>query len=264
MRALAFVVAACVAATGCSRTGGAGDGSPVERMFDAPYEKFLFEAGAHQGACEISITAKGNAGTQSDGTDTSIEVDAEGNYRLSRETSFEMVRVGNLLWQRAGSSAKWEAIEGGARGDLVRDDAIAGWRTVLAPLRDRITLKKTGTRTAGGRTIEEFDIVVEAGGGADGGVQALDGKGNVGLDQETGFPVSFAFEGSWEGPAMAPADGRVTWTADKLACAITEWGAVEAVTPAIAAPTPAAPEATGSPTPAAPAKPAATKKPSRR
>lgn len=254
-----LLAAACVAAAGCSRSGDPATRTPLERMFDAPYEKFLFDAGAHEGTCEISLTAKGDAGTKTDGTATSIEVDAEGSYHVTRG-SFEMVRVGNIAWQRDGADAKWERIEAGARKDLVRDDAIAGWRDVLAPLRERLSLTKTGTRTAGGRTIEEYDIVAETGGGADGGVQVVEGKGNVGLDEETGFPVAVVFEGSWEGPATAPAEGRVTWTAETLSCAIGEWGAVETITPAVATPTPAASPA-ASPAAAKPTpKPAATKK----
>ena len=236
MRVGVAVLAGVFVATAACSTSRGKDGKPVDRMFDANYEAFIADAKAHKGTCEISISARGDGGEQSNGLTTTVEVDDEGSFRVEREGAFELVRVGSVAWQRS-AGGKFERIESGARSDLTRDDAIAAWRDVLAPLRERLDLAKQGSRKLGDRTIDEYAITAEAGGGADGGLQIVEAKGAVGLDAETGFPVSLTFEGAWEGPATPPAEGRVTWTVEKLACSVSELGGVPAITPAIATPT---------------------------
>lgn len=224
---------------GCSRASGPTK-EPVDKMFDAAYEKFISAAKAHKGGCEISMSAKGDGGKKTDGVQTTVEVDDEGSYRLDIDDSFELVRLGSIAWRRE-KGGKFVRVESGARPDLMRDDAIAGWRDVLRPMRERLTLTPAETTTLGERALEVYTIAAEPGGGADGGVTVVEGKGAVALDRETGFPVKLTFQGSWEGPATPPAEGRVTWTVETMKCEITELGGIEAITPAIPTPT-AAPE----------------------
>jgi len=237
--------------SGCSRAAGP-TGEPVDRMFDSSYEKFISSARAHKGGCQIQLTAKGDGGTRSDGVDSTVEVDDVGSFHLSLDGAFELVRVGSIAWQHQ-KGAKFAHVESGARPDLLRDDAIAGWRDVLRPLREHLTLARAETDELGERSIEVYTITAEPGGGADGGAQVTSGKGAVGLDAITGFPVAFEFEGSWDAPATPPAEGRVTWSTEKMECKVTELGGVPAITPAIATPTPtpAATAATATPAPSA-------------
>jgi hypothetical protein len=257
MKLVRIAVPAVLLLAGCSRSSGP-TGEPVDRMFDAGYERFISSAKAHKGGCEISLSAKGDGGSRSDGVETTVEVGDDGSYRLHLDNSFELVRVGSLTWQRE-KGGKFERVESGARSDLMRDDAIAGWRDALRPMRDRLKLTRAESTQLGERELEVYTISAEPGGGADGGVQVVEGKGAVALDAATGFPVKMSFEGSWEGPATPPAEGRVTWTVQKMECEVTELGGVEAITPAIPLPTvaPAAttavkPAATPTPVPAAP------------
>lgn len=233
---LRHLMIAALLAAGCSRAHGPA-GEPIDKMFDSSYEKFISSAKAHRGECEISMTAKGDGGSRSDGVQSQVEVDDAGSFHLTLDGEFELVRVGSVAWQHE-KGAKFEHVESGARPDLMRDDAITGWRDVLRPLREHLVLERAETDELGDRTVEVFRISAEPGGGADGGVQIVSGKGAVGLDALTGFPVAFQFEGSWEAPATPPAEGRVTWTAETLECKVTELGGVPAITPAIAAPTP--------------------------
>lgn len=223
----------------CSKASGP-TGEPIDRMFETRYEKFISSAGAHTAMCETAISAKGDGGTKNDAIETSVEVDADGNFRLQLEGGLVVVRVGSVAWQRE-KDGKFERIESGARTDILRDDAIAGWRDVLAEMRDRMTLTRAETTTIGERQVDVYTISTEPGGGNDGGVQVVSGEGAVGLDAQTGFPVKLTYEGSWEGPATPPAEGRVTWTVEKLECTVEiPEEALEAITPAIATPTPAA------------------------
>lgn len=260
-----LIIAALVSA-GCSRAHGPA-GEPIDKMFDSSYEKFISSAKAHRGGCEISMTAKGDGGSRSDGVQTQVEVDDAGSFHLTLDGEFELVRVGSVAWQHE-KGTKFEHVESGARPDLMRDDAIAGWRDVLRPLREHLVLERAETDELGERTVEVFRISAEPGGGADGGVQIVSGKGAVGLDALTGFPVAFQFEGSWDAPATPPAEGRVTWTAETLECSVTELGGVPAITPAIATPTPVVPAespvpsasgAPGKPPKATPTLPAASR-----
>ena len=252
------VFLAAVILGGCSRAHGP-TGEPIDRMFDSSYEKFVSSAKAHKGGCEISMTAKGDGGTRSDGIESTVDVDDAGSFHLTLDGGFELVRVGSVAWQHE-KGAKYEHVESGARPDLMRDDAISGWRDVLRPLREHLALERAETDELGDRSVEVYTIAAEPGGGADGGVQIASGKGAVGLDAITGFPVAFQFEGSWDAPATPPAEGRVTWTVEKIECKVTELGGVPAITPAIARPTPTpAPAATTAAAPAA--SPIATKTP---
>lgn len=235
MRLVRIAVPAALLIAGCSRANGP-TGEPVDRMFDSSYERFISAAKAHKGGCEISLSAKGDGGTKTDGVETTVEVDDEGSYRLSLDNSFELVRVGSLTWQKE-KAGKFERVESGARSDLMRDDAIAGWRDALRPMRERLKLTRAESSQLGERDIEVYTITAEPGGGADGGVQVVEGKGAVALDAATGFPVKLSFEGSWEGAATPPAEGRVTWTVQKMQCEVTDLGGVETVTPAIPLPT---------------------------
>lgn len=246
MKLVRIAVPAALLLAGCSRTSGP-TGEPVDQMFDASYERFISAAKAHKGGCEISLSAKGDGGTKSDGVETTVEVDDEGSFRLSLDNKFEIVRVGSIAWQRQ-KGGKFERVESGARPDLMRDDAIAGFRDVLRPMRERLKLTRAESSQLGERDLEVYTIVAEPGGGADGGVQVVEGKGAVALDAATGFPVKLSFEGSWEGPATPPAEGRVTWTVQKMECEITDLGGIEAITPAIPLPT-ATPAATTAPKP---------------
>ena len=251
-----WMLASLLLAAGCSGRRSAS-GSPEDKLFESSYEAFVHAAGAHRGGCEIALTAKGDGGKKSDAMSTKVEVDEHGSYHIERDDGWELVRVGLVTWERE-KGGKFERVETGARMDLARDDAMVAWRDVLRPMRDRISLKRTGSKKLGKRDLDTYDITVEAGGGADGGLSITEGKGTAELDAETGFPVTLTFEGTWESPATPPAEGRVTWTTEKLSCAITELGGVETIPPAIA---PATPAPSPSPSPSPKATPKATPKP---
>lgn len=227
------------AVSGCRTQEGASR-DPAVLMFDAPYQHFLTAAGAHSGACEVEITAKGDGGTKTDSLSTRVEVDPSGDYRVVRADGWEIVRVDSVSWQRPDARAKFERVDMGARSDLARDAAVAGWRPLLAPFRDRITLEHEKTRTLGDRNLDVYRIVAQPGGGADGGPQLENGEGRVEIDAATGFPVGFDFQGSWNAPAAPPGTGRVTFTVGKLTCGLAGFGEVAE----IEAPGPIGPPAT--------------------
>ena len=232
------------AGNGCSKSADPAENDPATKMFEASYERFIASARGHAGGCEIALTATGDAGPRNDGLVSRVEIDDKGNYRLTIDDELELVQVGSVTWQRRGND-EFARIESGARADLLRDDAIAGWRDVLRPLRGRLTITPAGTRPFGERKVQAYAISGEPGGGADGGVQLVEATGTVELDAETGFPVTLKFEGAWEGPATPPAEGRVQWSTQKLECGVEALGGVPAITPAVPTPTPdAAPEST--------------------
>lgn len=227
-----------IVAAGCNSSAGVA-ADPLARAFETPYATFIAAAGAHKAGCEIEISAKGDAGRKTDSMELTVEVDDSGDYRIVRGDGHVTMRVGSIAWQGEKDLAR---IEAGARPDLLRDSAAAGWRPILAPFRERFALSRAGSKKLGNRDVEVYSLAVDPGGGADGGPAISSGSGNVELDAKTGFPVGFSFEGEWEAPAPDADRGRVRYKAEKLVCGVAELGAVADIT---------APDAAASPTPAA-------------
>ncbi len=245
---LSLVVAGCNGSR-----GQAAD--PLARAFDASYAAFIASAGAHKAGCEVEISAKGDAGRKTDSFETTVEVDERGHYRVTRGDGRVTLRVGSLAWE--GEGDKLARIEAGARPDLTRDSAVAAWRPLLAPFRDRITLTKGAGKKLGDRDVEIYALSVEPGGGADGGPAISSGSGSLEIDAATGFPVGFSFEGEWEAPAPDAGRGRVRFKAEKLVCGVAGLGSVEE----LVAPERVGPPETATPAPATPSPlPVATKK----
>src|SRR5207237_1028415 len=142
--------------------------------------------------------------------------------------------------------------ESGARADQLRDDAVDGWRPVLAPFRSRLHLKKTGAKTEGKRPAEIYELTGDPGGGNDGGSSLGALAGTVELDLATGFPIAIDLHGSWESPAPERSQGRVGYDLDKLTCSLAAGDVKPIVAPESAQPA-------GSPSPAPTAKPTAPK-----
>lgn len=236
---------AIAGALGCSSSGPAAD-DPVSRLFENHYQEFVASAGAHHAGCDVAIRAKGDAGSKRDALTTSVDVDAQGGYRLVREDGSELIHVGLHAWSKS-RDGKVEPRESGARSDLERDAAVAEWRTVLEPLRDRVRLKKTGSKKLGTRAVETWDLTLEPGGDKS-GPKVEKGSGKLETDVQTGFPVRMELTASWSADAPGGAQGRVNFEIEKMGCAVTELGKVQKVdapgetkaTPVEATPTPAA------------------------
>jgi hypothetical protein len=250
----ACLVGAALLAAGCSGSGDKG-ADPVAKMFDSSYGVFADATGAQKGGCELAVKADGDVGKKKDSWKSTLELDGAGNVRVGRDGEWETVRVGGSTWQKSGDG-KLEKVESGARADQLRDDAIAGWRPVLAPFRSRIHLKRTGSKSAGKREIETYELSGDAGGGSDGGPELGSLAGTVELDAATGFPVAIDAHGAWDAPAPERSQGRVAIDLDKLVCQVS----AEPV-PTITPPVGAEPAASPGAKPAASAKPAATATP---
>lgn len=261
----AFVLAGIVLLPGCSQESGPGT-DPVKRMFESSYGAFVADAGAHRATCELALKAKGDGGKRNDAMKTLVEVDETGSFRIERD-DFELVHVGSIAWQRTDPKAPLKRTESGARPELLRDAAAAPWRALLEPFAERVKLERTGSKRLGDREVDVFAVALDAGGGADGGPTAEAGTGTVELDAVTGWPVAFTFEGGWEAAAPGGAvRGRVSYTVDTLACAVTLGDVNKIEPPEKVGPPPVKLAEAATPTPAASAaatakpKPAPTKK----
>ena len=245
------IVLVLVFSAACRSAGPSAD-DPVARLFEDHYPDFVASAGAHHAGCDVALKAKGDAGTKHDDMTTSIDVDASGNFRLTREDGSELIEVGLHAWSKA-RDGKLEKLEAGSRPDLERDAAAAQWRSVLEPMRDRIKLKKTGTKKLGLRPVEMWDFTLEAGDGNDASAPKSEkGAGKIEIDEATGFPVRVDLTASWI--ATPPGGGgSVHYDLEKMGCAVTELGTVKPIESpgdAKATPTPA-PSATAKPSPKA-------------
>jgi len=257
--AVVVVLAGASAGAGCGRHRGKGD-DPATRMFESSYSAFIAEAGAQKAGCDVKLAAKGDAGKKKQSETTSVEVDDAGDVHVV-DGDVDTLRVGGETWETVGPDGKRTKLEAGDRADLVRDEAVVGWRTLLAPFRDRIKLAPAGSQKLGSRGVKLYDLSGQAGGGNDGGPKLDEIGGTVGLDEETGFPVSIDAHAKWDAPAPAGNQGRVDYDLSTLQCGVKALGGVPKMTDPDATPTPApaATSAAAAPT-AKPAKPAATPK----
>ena len=226
MRRLA-IIAALLGCAGCRSSGPAAN-DPVAHLFEDRYPDFVAAAGAHHAGCEVAIKAKGDAGTKHDDLTTSVDVDGNGNFRLVRDDGSELVQVGLHAWTKT-RDGHFEKIEAGSRADLERDAAVAEWRSVLEPMRDRIRLKKTGSKKLGSRPVETWDLTIDAGDGNDAAAPKTEkGAGKVETDEATGFAVRVELGGTWL--ATPPGGGgKVHYDLEKMSCAVTELGSVKTI-----------------------------------
>ncbi len=239
VRALARPVGACASAravlllsglaAGCGPSVGPADDLRAQ-IFEVPYQSFIADAGGHRATCEIAVSARGEQGRLRDELSSAVEVDDAGNYRVRRGDGWETVRVGSISWQRPKGGG-FARVESGARADLLRDAAAAGWRLVLAPVRSRLAFTRTGSKELGEREIEVYRVIGDPGGGGDGGAVLERGEGTVEVDARTGFPVSFRFRGAFSANAPTPAVGRVAYDVESIACSVTVLGGIAPIPP---------------------------------
>ena len=224
---LALVCAALAAVLAGCGSHGAGADDPVSRLFEDHYPEFVAAAKAHHAGCDLALSAKGTAGSKHDSLSTSVDVDANGSYRVVHDEGAELVRVGQRTWTRP-KDGKAQALEAGAQADLARDAAVAEWRSVLEPLRSHVKLKAAGSGRLGSRPTEMYEISFDTSASGD-APKVEKGAGKFELDEETGFPVKVDLTLVWTAKG---ADGtRVSYSLDKMGCAVTQLGAVAPIVP---------------------------------
>lgn len=221
-----LAVAGAALLAGCNSNGSAPD-DPVERLFSNHYQELVLAAGSHHAGCDLALAAKGPGGTKRDTLTTSVDVDKMGNYRLVHEDGSELIRVGLHTWQKDAEGAI-APIEAGANADLQRDTAAAEWRGLLAPIKDHVKLKATGSGTLGSRETTKYDLTFTPGGSGD-GPKVEKGAGKIEVDSETGVPVKVSLTASWSAPAPEGGAGRVEYSLEKMECAVTKLGGVEPI-----------------------------------